>query len=91
MREPIKTALILIIGWSFIILGVIGLFLPVLQGILFLLLGLYILAKRSRLARQLVKSLSRRFPGIALQLKEAQHKGEAFLEKVKAIYTKPRE
>ena len=34
----------LITGWIFIIFGVIGLFLPILQGILFLALGIYLLA-----------------------------------------------
>ena len=39
-----KRILLLIVGWAFILLGIIGLFLPVLQGVLFLLIGLMILS-----------------------------------------------
>ena len=31
--------LVLVVGWSFILLGVAGLFLPILQGVLFLFVG----------------------------------------------------
>ena len=44
-----KRVFIYILGWGFILLGIVGLFLPVLQGILFLLIGLLILSKESRI------------------------------------------
>jgi len=50
-----KRPLLLILGWVFVALGVAGLFLPFLQGILFLLVGVYLLAlgsARVRLLRQ---------------------------------------
>ncbi len=34
-------------GWFFVALGVVGLFLPFLQGIFFLIIGVYLLAKFS--------------------------------------------
>jgi uncharacterized membrane protein YbaN (DUF454 family) len=40
LQVRIKRALVLIAGWAFILLGIAGLFLPVLQGILFLLMKL---------------------------------------------------
>jgi uncharacterized membrane protein YbaN (DUF454 family) len=54
---------ILIIGWFFIGLGIIGLFLPVLQGILFILIGLAILSTRSELVKRFLKHLEERYPG----------------------------
>jgi len=52
----------LIIGWSFIGIGFLGLFLPFLQGILFILIGLSILSSRSPLVRRLLKHLEDRHP-----------------------------
>ena len=40
-----------IVGLSLLVLGIVGLFLPVLQGLLFIGLGLVVLSKHSRLAR----------------------------------------
>ena len=57
-----KRALILLVGWTFILLGIIGLFLPILQGILFLLIGLLILSKESRLAKLILKKFHTRYP-----------------------------
>jgi len=53
---------ILIIGWLFIGLGMIGLFLPVLQGILFIMIGLAILSTRSELVKRFLKHLEERYP-----------------------------
>ena len=61
----------IISGWLLIILGVIGLFLPFLQGILFLFSGLALLSTESRWAKDLLNRLkawrskhySRRPPG----------------------------
>jgi uncharacterized membrane protein YbaN (DUF454 family) len=45
-------------GWLLIVIGVIGLFLPILQGILFLLSGLAVLSTESRWARALLERFS---------------------------------
>ncbi len=57
-----KKAIVYILGWGFILLGIVGLFLPVLQGIFFLLVGLLILSKESRLARNLIHRIRNRYP-----------------------------
>jgi len=49
-------------GWTFIIAGVVGLFLPILPGLLFLLIGLVILSARHHWARRWMVRLRRRFP-----------------------------
>ena len=50
-------------GTCLLVLGVAGLFLPILQGVLFLFLGLALLATESRRARGVVVALKRRYPG----------------------------
>jgi len=64
-----------ITGWSFIVLGVTGLFLPVLPGLVFLLVGLTILSTQHRWARRLMIRLRRRFPKASRELRR-------FLEKL---------
>ncbi len=58
----IKRIGLLIIGWLFIVLGILGLFLPILQGILFILIGLAILSSRSKLIKRFLKHLEERYP-----------------------------
>jgi len=53
---------ILIIGWFFIGLGILGLFLPILQGILFIMIGLTILSSRSATVRLFLKRFEKRYP-----------------------------
>lgn len=53
---------ILIAGWAFLVLGFLGLFLPILQGILFIMVGLALLSSRSQTVQRLVRSLEKRFP-----------------------------
>jgi len=57
-----KTIGILIIGWIFVGLGILGLFLPILQGILFIMIGLAILSSRSNLVKRFLKSVEERYP-----------------------------
>ena len=46
-----------IAGLSLIVLGIVGLFLPVLQGVLFILAGLAILSSHSPLALRILEAL----------------------------------
>lgn len=62
----------LCLGWIFILLGILGLFLPFLQGVLFLLIGLGLLSTEYEWARNLLARLRRRFPRIATKYDEAQ-------------------
>ena len=58
----IKRVGLLIIGWFFIFLGILGLFLPILQGVLFILIGLGILSSRSEIIKRFLKHLAERYP-----------------------------
>ncbi len=82
MRKTIKRAVVLLVGWAFILLGIAGLFLPVLQGILFLLIGLFILSSEYVWAHKLLQKLKRRFPKIAAQFDVAKEKAEQKLARI---------
>lgn len=58
----LKRVAMIIAGWLFLVLGAAGLFLPVLPGILFLLIGLSILSVEYEWARRWISTLRRRFP-----------------------------
>jgi uncharacterized membrane protein YbaN (DUF454 family) len=73
-KTRLKHAAIHIIGWSFIALGILGLFLPILQGILFLLVGLFVLSSVSPWAERLLHKLRKRFPKISKSFDEAKSK-----------------
>jgi len=60
--EKFKNSVMLIIGWFFVGLGILGLFLPFLQGILFIMIGLAILSTRSEMIKRLLKHLEDRYP-----------------------------
>lgn len=59
-----KKAVRHIIGWFFIVLGIIGLFLPILQGILFILVGMFILARDIPFFHNVLCRLEERYPVI---------------------------
>ncbi len=63
-----KRILIEIAGWFFVVLGIVGLFVPVLQGVLFILIGLTILSTQHHWARRWIIRLRNRFPRIDRQL-----------------------
>ena len=77
----LKRIALLALGWLLVIFGTAGLFLPVLQGILFLLIGLLILAKEYRWARRLITRLQARFPQIDQWLTKARLRATKFLSK----------
>ncbi len=76
MNARLKRASVLVVGWAFILLGIAGLFLPVLQGILFLLIGLFILSSEYVWAHKLLQRLRQRFPGVAAQFDKAKERAE---------------
>jgi uncharacterized membrane protein YbaN (DUF454 family) len=72
MNARIKRIAIYWTGWGFIVLGILGLFLPILQGILFLLIGLSLLSNSSPRAARLLGWLRARFPTVSKKYDEAK-------------------
>lgn len=82
MKTHTKRILVLIVGWGFILLGIAGLFLPVLQGVLFLLVGLIILSSEYVWAHRLLTRLRERFPKIGRTADQAMEKATAWLRRI---------
>ena len=73
---------VLIVGWSLIAVGILGLFLPVLPGILFLVMGLLLLATEYAWARELIDKASAKYPKVGAVLNRATTSVERILAKI---------
>jgi uncharacterized protein len=82
MNRHAKRILILIVGWAFILLGIAGLFLPILQGILFILIGLVILSSEYVWAHHLLRRIKERFPKLGRVADEATHKAKDWMRRL---------
>lgn len=65
MAGRLKRSIVLLIGWGLLALGVMGLFLPFLQGVLLLLAGLSVLSSQYAWAQRMLQRLRRRFPRLS--------------------------
>lgn len=81
-RSPLHRFLILASGWMFIVLGVLGLFLPILQGFLFLAVGAYLLSLESPMARRFVGRMRLRYPRLATTLDTARGRAALILHRI---------
>lgn len=82
MKKHIKEIMYVVFGWVFIILGIAGLFLPILQGILFLLIGLFLLSRKSPWARKFLIKIKYRYPVLYWKAHEGRLKISRFLAKL---------
>ncbi len=78
MRRRIRHYVILTLGWFFIFLGILGLFLPILQGILFLCIGALLLSGESPRMRLLIMKLGRRYTKLRVALTAAKGKARSW-------------
>jgi uncharacterized membrane protein YbaN (DUF454 family) len=69
------------LGVTMLILGVAGLFLPILQGILFLAIGLGLLAPYSPFLQRREEELKRRFPAIEAKRRELTERFQSWWRK----------
>jgi uncharacterized membrane protein YbaN (DUF454 family) len=91
VRKTVKRFAMLALGWGFILLGIAGLFLPVLQGILFLLIGLLILSTEYVWAHRLLQRLRNRFPSIASKLDDAKLAANRWMKFLRKPTTAPKD
>src|SRR4030095_8386056 len=85
-KSKLKRVAIYVSGWGFIILGIVGLVLPILQGILFILVGLFLLSSVSPWAERLLNRIKKRFPRIAKQLDLANNKAKSVQSHIAARF-----
>ncbi|HQP42150.1 MAG TPA: PGPGW domain-containing protein [Thermoanaerobaculales bacterium] len=71
-RRPLVRVAMLTVGWALVALGAIGLALPLLQGVLLILLGLWVLSRESTVARRLHDRLLNRYPGLRTAVERAK-------------------
>jgi uncharacterized membrane protein YbaN (DUF454 family) len=83
-KSRLKRIAVYTVGWGFIVLGILGLVLPILQGVIFLLIGLYILSSISPWAARLLERLRRRFPRTSDQFDKAKPKAKEILVRITA-------
>ena len=82
MARSLKRYIVLGLGWFFVVLGVLGIFLPVLQGILFLLIGFILLSRESAWVQRQLKKLKSRYPKFAEKYHEAEVRAERLWKKI---------
>jgi len=73
-RPKLRRILTFALGWTLIVLGIFGLFLPFLQGILLILIGFYVLSRESRWARRHLEDLRARHPWADAKLEALKQK-----------------
>jgi len=77
LNQKRKRWLILLTGWGFVLLGIAGLVLPILQGVLFLVTGLVILSSEYVWAHRVLETLQKRFPKLAAHVHRASEKARS--------------
>ena len=80
-----KTVALQAVGYFFLVLGIIGLVVPVLQGILFISIGLIVLAKTAPWAERLLTRFREKYPDAGRLIDKAEAKVEAWGRKAKAF------
>ena len=83
MRRRIRHYVILTLGWIFIFLGILGLFLPILQGILFLCIGALLLSGESPRMRLLIMKLGQRYPKFRHALTATKVKARGWRDRIR--------
>lgn len=61
-------------GWAFLVLGVLGLVLPFLQGFLFLALGVFVLRDQHHWAARWWTKVENRWPGAVVRIEAMEAK-----------------
>jgi uncharacterized protein len=73
MSLAFKRKLYLVGAGFFFVLGILGLFLPILQGVLFLMVSLVLFAKGSARGRLMRRRFIHRYPKWGAKLKSSEH------------------
>ena len=82
----LKVILWLALGYTFLVLGLLGMFLPILQGFLFLFVGLIILARHAPWAERLLRNLRQRSRRLDRAIIKAEAKTHEWRERAEASW-----
>ena len=84
LRARWKRLLILLTGWLFVLFGILGLFLPILQGILFLAVGFYLLSLESPWVHRKMEQVRGRYPRLGATMDEARIRAARIARRIRA-------
>ena len=73
-RKPLLRIAQDVFGWTFVVIGVLGIFLPLLQGVLFIVIGLTILSTRYAFARRMLARLERKYPEVYVRVERLKQR-----------------
>jgi uncharacterized membrane protein len=65
---------LLVLGWLMVLLGIVGIFLPILQGFAFIFIGLVMLSIASERVHNWLERLLRRRPAIQQRYQRLRHR-----------------
>ena len=85
-RARLKVILWLALGYTFLVLGLLGMFLPILQGFLFLFVGLIILARHAPWAERLLGYLRQKSRRLDRAIIKAEAKTHEWRERAEASW-----
>ncbi len=69
----------------FVLLGVLGIFLPILQGILFLAVGFYILSLESPWAHRKIDQMREKYPRLGATFDQARLRAARYARKLRNL------
>ncbi len=82
MNETVMRIVRLVLGWTCLVLGVVGLFVPILQGVLLILIGMALLSRDSRWARRCLMKLRLKFPDSYNRMQRSKERMRAWFDRV---------
>jgi uncharacterized protein len=82
LSSEMRRLALLIAGWFFVVLGILGLFLPILQGVLFLFVGAGLLSLASPRVRLWRMRLGSRYP----MVRRGQEQAQAWMKRMRARF-----
>ena len=74
--------MLFLIAWGLIFLGFLGILLPILPGVIFLLAGLYLLSLESLWLNRQLDKIGDRYPRVGKRLNDARARAERILRRV---------
>ncbi|MEX2644007.1 MAG: PGPGW domain-containing protein [Acetobacterales bacterium] len=83
-RSRLQRIGILVAGWLMILLGIVGLVLPFLQGILFLAIGVYLLSLESVWVKRRLDRLEQRYPQLYTTREKARLRAARVARRIRA-------
>lgn len=86
--QHLKDILVHILGWLFLIAGVVGLLLPFLQGFLFIIIGIYLLSRSSVWFEDKLSKLKLKHPKLAMYIIKVELMVEKLTDKCKDFWRK---